>query len=96
MADMKPKKTAADRLAELKKRQAQLQAQIAREENRAKEQARKDDTRCKIILGGALLADAAHHPDTAQFLRALLERAVTTERDKEFLAAMLPHYALKS
>ncbi|MBI3756986.1 MAG: hypothetical protein HY267_03320 [Deltaproteobacteria bacterium] len=36
------------------------------------------------------------HSDTTQFLRTVLTRAVTAERNKEFLAAMFPKYRLKS
>jgi hypothetical protein len=95
MPEAKTRKTDIERLIVLKQKEAQLKAQIQRVENRAKSQNRKDDTRCKIIIGGALLADAAIHADTAQWLKTVLARAVTVERDKVLLAAMLPKYRLK-
>jgi hypothetical protein len=53
-----------------------------------KAQDRKAETRMKIIIGGAVLADAALHPETAQFMDDVLARAVIAPRDKDFLAAM--------
>jgi hypothetical protein len=85
----KAKKTDAERLALLRQQEAALKARIARIEHKGKAQERKADTRLKIILGGAVLADAARHPDTAQVMEAVLARAVTSSRDKDFLAAML-------
>ena len=84
----KAKKTDADRLAALKQKEAELKARIARIENKGKAQERKDETRMKIIVGAAVLADAALHPETAQFMDDVLARAVIAPRDKEFLAAM--------
>lgn len=76
------------RLESLREKQAQLQARISKLENREKQQARKDDTRLKILIGAAMLADTAHHPETGEFVRAVLARAITTERDQDFLRAM--------
>jgi hypothetical protein len=84
----KAKKTDAERLALLKQKEAELKAKIARIENKGKAQERKAETRMKIIIGGAVLADAALHPETAQFMDDVLARAVIAPRDKEFLAAM--------
>jgi predicted phage tail protein len=75
----------AENLEALKKKQAQLKARIAAIEAKQKANQRKEDTRLKIIIGAALMADAALHPDTAAFLAAVLRRAVTAERDREFL-----------
>ena len=47
------------KLAALLKKEADLKAKIAAMQSREKAQARKDDTRLKIIVGAALLADAA-------------------------------------
>lgn len=84
----KPKKSDAEKLAELKQKEAALKAKIARIEQKAKDQERKDDTRFKIIVGGALLADSEIYQESAQFMEKILARAVTVERDKEFLASM--------
>ena len=89
MSDAKPKRTDAERLEALRKKEAALKTRIAAIEHKGKAQDRKDDTRFKIIVGGAFLADAALHPETAQTIETVLARAVTLDRDKEFLAAML-------
>lgn len=88
MTDVKPKKTDAEKLEALRKKEAALKTRIAAIEHKGKAQVRKDDTRMKIIIGGAFLADAALHPETAQMMVTVLARAVTLDRDKEFLAAM--------
>jgi hypothetical protein len=94
-AKAKAKKTDAERLALLRQKEAALKARIARIENKAKTEDRKRDTRRKIIIGGAVLADAALHPETAQFMDDVLARAVIAPRDKEFLAAMFTKHNAK-
>jgi hypothetical protein len=71
----------------LKRKQAQLKAQIAALEAKEKTRRRKEDTRLKIVIGAAVMADAALHDDTALFLDWVLKRAVTAERDRAFLKA---------
>ncbi len=73
------------KLNALRDRQARILAKIEQLQAVEKKQARKDDTRLKILVGAALLADAAIHPQTAQFIRTVLARAVTADRDREFL-----------
>jgi hypothetical protein len=74
-----------EKLEALKKKQGQLKAQIAALEAKEKANQRKEDTRLKIIIGAALMADAALHPDTAAFLASVLRRAVTADRDRALL-----------
>lgn len=81
------RKTDAERLEDLKKREAELKAKIATIEARKATEARKEDTRLKVVVGAALLADAEIHPDTVFFLRSVLPRAVTAPRDRDFLQA---------
>lgn len=76
---------ATEKLTALRSRQAHLQAKIEQLENQEKKQARKDDTRLKILIGAAMLADAAARPETAELLRAVLARGITAARDREFL-----------
>jgi hypothetical protein len=76
---------AATKLTALRERQARILAKIEQLETQAKKQARKDDTRLKILIGAAMLADAAIHPETEKFLRMVLVRAITAPRDQEFL-----------
>lgn len=81
------RKTDAERLEDLKKREAELKAKISTLEARKAADARKEDTRLKVLIGAALLADAKIHPDTVFFLRSVLPRAVTASRDRDFLQA---------
>ena len=81
------KKTDSERLDALKKRQGQLKAKISAIEAKAATQVRKEDTRLKVLVGAALLADAKLHADTVNFLRSVLPRAVVAQRDRDFLQA---------
>jgi hypothetical protein len=72
-------------LEALRERQKNIQAKIDAVEARNKAQARKDDTRLKVIIGAAFLADAGHHEEIRAGIKAVLERAITAERDREFL-----------
>ena len=78
---------ATDKLTALRERQARIKAKIEQLENQEKKQARKDDTRLKILVGAAMLADAERHRETSEAIRTVLARAITADRDKEFLAA---------
>ena len=89
MTDAGQRKTDAEKLEALRKKEAALKARIAAIEHKGKAQDRKDDTRMKIIIGGAVLADSAIHDDTAQTMETVLARAVTQDRDREFVKAML-------
>lgn len=83
MTDTKPK----TKLEALKEKTAKLQARINQIEARGKAENRKRDTRLKVIVGAACLADAAIHGDTKATVRAVIERAVKAPRDREFLKA---------
>jgi len=81
MTESKPKST----LEALKEKRERLQARISQIEARGKAENRKRDTRLKVLVGAACLADAAIHDDTKAKVRAVLERAVKAPRDREFL-----------
>jgi hypothetical protein len=72
-------------LEALRKRQAQIAAQIAAAESARKSRARKEDTRLKVLVGAAMLADVARHPEARAGIQAVLQRAITADRDREFL-----------
>lgn len=78
---MQPK----DKLDSLLQRKAKLEQQIANIETRRKVQERKDDTRLKVLIGAALLADSKINPETDAFVRTVVEKAITAERDRAFL-----------
>ena len=75
------------KLTALRERQTRLQAKIEQLETQQKKQNRKDDTRLKILIGAAMMADAAIHNETQEYLRKVLARGITAPRDQEFLAA---------
>lgn len=83
VAESKPK----TKLETLKEQQARIAARIAEIEARGKAKSRKEDTRLKVLVGAACLADAAIHDETKTTVRAVLERAITAPRDREFLQA---------
>jgi len=72
-------------LEALKKRLEKTKAQIMAIETRHKEQTRKDDTRLKVLIGAAHIADAEVHEETQSAVKRVLERAITADRDREFL-----------
>jgi hypothetical protein len=77
------------RLAALRKRAAQLTARIELEEAKDRGRARKEDTRLKVLIGAAFLADVAVSPEGRQGRKAhvcdVLKRAIPAPRDREFL-----------
>jgi hypothetical protein len=71
-------------LAEYADHELRVEQQLAREdlaENREQFHSRKQDTRRKIIIGGAVLAEAKSNPEFATELYTLLSRRVTDRRD---------------
>lgn len=83
------KKTDAEKLAELKQKEAALKAQIAKFETKAKDEERKKDTRRKIIIGAAVMAHAKIHQDFAYKLSQVLMAAVTKDTDRELIKDFL-------
>ena len=71
-------------LAEYADHELRVEQQLARKglaENREQFHSRKQDTRRKIIIGGAVLAEAKSNPEFAMELYNLLSRRVTDPRD---------------
>lgn len=77
--------TANAKLEALRKKREQIAAQIAAVEAAEKKKARKEDTRLKVLVGAATLADVELHPETRAGVQAVLQRAITAPRDREFL-----------
>ena len=75
----------SDRLKKLRQQQEELAQKIRLEESRLKEQARKDDTRRKIIAGAVALDLAENHPQFRALLYEALDLTVTAERDRDLL-----------
>lgn len=77
------RKSDAERLAALKTKQNQLKEKITQLENQAREKARQDDMRRKLIVGAAVMEHAKRHPEFAATLNAVLAIAVTREVDQK-------------
>jgi hypothetical protein len=78
-----------DKLDALKKKQAQIKAQIAAVEAKQKAAERKRDTRRKIIVGSAVLAHATLHPAFAVALKEVLKLAVVRDSDRATIQDLL-------
>jgi hypothetical protein len=77
----------AGKVETLRQRKARLEAQIAAIEAAEKAKQRKEDTRLKVLVGAGILADITKHPETRGGIETVLRRAITAERDREFLKA---------
>lgn len=83
------RKSLDDKIAELSKRQGQLEAQRLSLLASKKAADRKIDTRRKIIVGAAVLAHADLHPDFSTTLRGILSVAVQRDVDRRDIADLL-------
>jgi hypothetical protein len=79
------KSATSDRIAKLKARLNTL-------EQKEKQDARKRDTRRKIIVGGAVLAALEKDPAWAASIRGLLAASVGRQKDREAIADLLGFY----
>ena len=70
------------RIEKLKERRAQLSNRIARLRNVERAKERKRETRRKILVGAAVLAEAKEVKATKQWLRRMLGRRLTRPRDR--------------
>ena len=76
-----------DKIEALRKREAEIRAKIAEEETKRRKREEKDQSRIKLLVGGAFLADVEKNPDTRAGVVAVLDRAITNEKDRAFLKA---------
>ncbi|OBO14795.1 mobilization protein, partial [Acinetobacter baumannii] len=67
----------------LKQLKAQRQAALARERTKEKEQARKDDTRRKILIGSCMLKITEDDEQARAKLIAQMDKYLTDERDRK-------------
>jgi hypothetical protein len=70
------------RLAKLKQRRASYDDKIRRLEKAAREKARKEDTRRKILVGAVVLLAAEDDPDKEVWLARLLDQELTRVDDR--------------
>jgi len=73
------------KLAALRKREAEIKARIAEAEATEKAKTRKEETRVKVLIGAAYVADTEKNPETRAGVVAVLERAITAPKDRAFL-----------
>jgi hypothetical protein len=82
----------SEKLEALRKRKEEilerLNARIAEAQRLSDHRQRKEDIRLKILIGAAFLSDSDRHPETRTEIKAILQRAIFAERDKQFLASM--------
>ncbi len=76
------RKTRSQRIAEVKAQLEQLQARESTER-------RKQATRCKIIIGGTVLAAFNDDPQLAAVVKKLVQERVTRENDRKAIAHLL-------
>lgn len=89
--DPEKKLTDNARLKKLEQQQEKIRAAIAREKAKLADQARKDDTRRKILAGALILTEAEKDSALRTRLHALLEAQLTRADDRAlFDLAPLP------
>ena len=86
----KPRKSLDEQLAELTRKQDQLEARRLALLATKKNADRKLDARRKIIVGAAVLAHAELDPAFADKLREVLDAAVQRPIDRDVIADLLP------
>ena len=79
----------SQRIAHLKQQREKLSQKLSRLEHKEKSQARKLDTRKKIIVGGAVLSEMQKDSEFAAVVRALLLRYVARPNDRQAVAELL-------
>jgi hypothetical protein len=79
-------KSTSEKLQELAERKAAIDARIQKIEAQLAAKARKEDTRLKVLVGAAFLADLEKHPELRKYINRTLNRAIVSEKDRKFLA----------
>ena len=76
---------AENKLETLRKRQEEIRAKIAEEETKRRKREEKEETRLKLLVGSAVLADIEKTPETKAALLPVVDRAITAPKDRDFL-----------
>ncbi len=82
-------KNVDERIARIKQQREALAQRLNALEQKSKSEARKRDTRRKIIVGGAVIAQMEKVPDFANFIRTFLDASVGRQNDREAIADLL-------
>ncbi len=82
-------KNVEERIARIKQQREALAQRLNALEQKSKSEARKRDTRRKIIVGGAVIAQMEKMPDFANLVRVVLNAAVGRQNDREAIADLL-------
>jgi hypothetical protein len=80
----------SDRIKALKEKQDALAKQVNALQQREKSEARKRDTRRKIIVGGLVLAYMEKDPAFADVVRGLVKHGVSRPHDLAAVSGLLP------
>lgn len=83
-------KSHADRLAELQKQKARIDAQIAAEKAKAKKAERSLETRKKVIVGATVLNAIEQDEKLRDTIAKLLAAHVTRDHDRATISDLLP------
>ena len=73
------------RIEALQRRADELRLKIAAEQDKRRKREAREQQRLSLIVGAALVHNAAQHPDFELMLKSILQTAVTAESDKNFL-----------
>ena len=82
-------KNVDERIARIKQQREALAQRLNALEQKAASEARKRDTRRKIIVGGAIIAQMEKMPDFAHLVRTVLNASVGRQNDREAIADLL-------
>lgn len=83
------RRSADERLADLKAKKDQLNARIKDEEAKVRAAARKQDTRCKIVAGALAIANCQHDAEFAAKFRKLITDQVDDPVERERILSRL-------
>ncbi|WP_247178546.1 mobilization protein [Escherichia coli] len=81
-------KSRAEKLEELRQKEAQIKAQIQQLKQREQTEERKKDTRRKILIGGAVLAKIKRGEWNYHQLVSLLDNELKNDRDRALFDEM--------
>lgn len=89
------KDSQADRIEALKKKQAQIEAQIKALQQKDISKKRKDETRLKVLIGAAMMADVDKTTEgnveagakQKKDIMVVLNRAIQRKQDRDFLTS---------